>query len=102
MFYVADVAGWDRILVKPVLQEVRGSISAGTTTVNMHSSGMERFSLQMWRANWVTDQKCDMSTAANSILARVNNLAIRAADLENQFNTVAEFATLFPNEIPGE
>ena len=68
----------------------------------MQPSGLNRFSLQMWRANCVSDQKSDISTAANSILARVDEVAIRAADQENQFNPVAEFATQFRNEMPAE
>ena len=50
----------------------------------------------------MTDQKSDLSTAANSILVRADELAVRAAELENQFNPVAEFAALFRKKIPRE
>ena len=43
-----------------------------------------------------------MSTAANSILARADELAVRAVELGDQFHPVAEFATLVPKEIPRE
>ena len=60
---------------------------------------MDRFSLHMWRGNWVTDQKSDLSTAANWILTPADELAVRAAEVENQFNPVVEFGTLFTKEI---
>ena len=90
------------IHVKPALQDVRATISAGTTPVTIRPPGMDRFPLRIWRGNQVTDQKSDLSTAANSILARADLLAVRAAELEDQFNSGAEFATLFPKEIPRE
>ena len=43
-----------------------------------------------------------MSTASNSILARADELAVRAAELDNQFKPVAEFVAQFPTEIPRE
>ena len=69
MFYVAHLSGWDMILGKPTLEDVRATISAGTALVTIQSPGMYRFPLRMWRGNRVTDQKSDLSTAANSILA---------------------------------
>ena len=63
---------------------------------------MDRFPLRMWRGNRVSNQKSDLSTAAHSILARADELAVRAVELEDQFNPVVEFATLFPKEIPRE
>ena len=90
------------ILGKPALQDVRATISAGTAPVTSQPPGVDRFPLRMWRGNRVTDQKSDLSTAANSILARADELAVRAAVLEDQFNPVAEFATLFPKELPME
>ena len=88
------------ILGKPALQDVRATISAGTAPVTIQPPHMDRFPLRMCRGNRVTDQKSDLSTAANSILARADDLAVRAAELEDQFNPVEEFATLFPKEIP--
>ena len=102
MFYVAHLSGWDMIVGKPALQDVRAAISAGTAPVTIQPPGMDRFPLRMWRGNRVTDQKSDLSTAANTILARADELAVRAAELEDQFNPVAELATLFPKEIPRE
>ena len=99
MFYVAHLSGWHMILGKPGLQDVRASISAGTAPVTIQAPGMDRFPLRMWRGNRVTDQKSELSTAANSILARADEPAVRAAELEDQFNPVTEFATLFPKEI---
>ena len=99
MFYVAHLSGWDIILGKPVHQDVRATISAGTAPVTIQPPGMDRFPQRMWRGNRVTDQKPDLSTAPNSILARADELAVRAAELEDQFHPVAEFATLFPKEI---
>ena len=61
---------------------------------------MDRFSLRMWRGNRVTDQTSDVSTAANSIRAQADELAVRAAELENPINPVVEFAALFRKEIP--
>ena len=63
---------------------------------------MDRFYLRMLRGTSVTDQKSDLSTAANSILAWADVLAVRAAELENHCNPVAEFAALFDKEIPME
>ena len=60
---------------------------------------MDRFPLRMWLGNGVTDEKPDLSTATNSILAREDELAVRAAELENQFNPIAEFDILFPQDI---
>ena len=102
MFYVAHLTGWDMILGKPALQDVRAPISAGTAPVTIQPPGMDRFPLRRWRGTRVTDQKSDLATAANSILARADELAVRAAELADQFNPVAEFATLFPKEIPRE
>ena len=90
------------ILVKPALQDVRATISAGTAPVTIQSPGMDRFPLRMWRGTQATNQKSDLSTTTNSILARADELAVRAAELEDQFNPVAEFATLFPKDIPRE
>ena len=36
------------------------------------------------------------------MLARADEVAVRAAELADQFNPVEEFATLFPKEIPRE
>ena len=102
MFHVAHLSVWDMIFGKPALPHVRATISAGTAPVTIQPSGMDRFSLRMWRGNPVTDQKCDLSTAANSILARADELAVRAVGLENRFNPVVEFAALFRKEIPRE
>ena len=102
MFYVAHLSGWDMILGKPALQDVRATISAGTAPVTIQPPGMDRFPLRMWRGNRITDQKSDLSTAANSILARADELAVRAAELDHQFNPIVEFATLFLKDIPRE
>ena len=102
MFYVVHLSGWVMILGKPALPDVRATISAGTEPVTIQPPGMDRFPLRMWRENPVTDEKSDLSTAANSILVRADELAVRAAELEDQFNPVVEFATLFPKEIPRE
>ena len=69
IFYVAHLSGWDMILGKPALQDVRATISAGTAPVTIQPPGMDRFPLRMWRGNRVTHQTSDLSTAANSILA---------------------------------
>ena len=79
MFYVAYSSAWDMIIVKPALQVVRGPISAGTAPVTIEPTGMDEFSLRMWKGYGVTDQKPDLSTAWNSILARADKLAVRAA-----------------------
>ena len=100
MFNEAYLSRWHMILGKPALQDVRATISAGTAPVTIQPLGMNRFPLRMWRENRVTDQKSDLSTAANSILARADEIAVRAAQLENEFNHIAEFATLLPKEIP--
>ena len=102
MFHVAHHSSWDMILKKPAIQDVRVTISAGTAPVPIQPPGMDRFPLRMWRGNGVTDQKSDLATAANSILAQANELAVRAAELEDQFNPVAEFVTQFPKEIQSE
>lgn len=47
MCYVAHLPGWDMILWKPVLQDARATISAGTTTVTIHQPGMDRFLLRI-------------------------------------------------------
>ena len=56
----------------------------------------------MWLGNRVTDQKSDLSIAANSLLARADEQAVRAAELEDQFNPVVDFTALFHKEIPRE
>ena len=84
------------ILCKPALQDIRATISAGTALITIQPPGMDRFSLHMWRGNRVTDQKSNLSTAANSILTQGVELAVTAAELEDQFNPMAEFAALFP------
>ena len=81
---------------------MRASISAGTPPVTLQPPGMDRLCLHMWREHRGTDQKSDLSTPVNSILARADELAVRAAELENLFNPVAEFTALFPKEIPRE
>ena len=63
---------------------------------------MDRFYLRMLRGTSVTNQKSDLSTAANSILACVDVLAVWPVELENYCNPVAEFAALFHKEIPME
>ena len=63
---------------------------------------MDRFLLRMWRGNSITYQKSDLLTAANSILARAHELAVRAAELEAQFHPFTEFATLFSKQITRE
>ena len=90
------------ILEKPALQDVRATISAGTAPVTIQAPGMDRFSLHMWRGNRVIDQESDTSTAANSILTPADELAVRAAELENQFNAVPEFPPPFHKEIHKE
>ena len=55
MFYVAHLSGCDMILGKLPLQDVRATISAGTATVTIQPTGMDRFPLRMWRGNRVTD-----------------------------------------------
>ena len=56
----------------------------------------------MWRGNWVTDHKSDLTIAANSMVAQAHERAVRAAELENQFYRVAEFDALFHKEIHRE
>ena len=102
MFYVAHLSGWDMIHGKTALQVVRGTMSASAGVVTMQPSGMDRFFLCMWRGNRVIDRKTDLPTAANSILTRVDKLALRPAERENEFNPVAEFAVLFTMEIAVE
>ena len=41
MFYVAHLSGWDMILGKPALQDVRTTISAGRTPVTIQPAGMD-------------------------------------------------------------
>ena len=60
MFCVAHLSGWDRILVKPALQDVRATISAGTAPGTIPPPGMDRFPLRMWRGNRITDQEPDL------------------------------------------
>ena len=67
------------ILGKPALQAVHATIAADTAPVSILPPGMDGCSLRMLRGNRVTDQKSDLSTAANSILARADELAVRAA-----------------------
>ena len=102
MFYVDHLSGWDMIVAIPALQVVLSTISAGTAPVTIQPSGMDRFCRRMWGGNRVTDHKPDITKAANSILARADQLAVRVAELETQFNPVAEFAGPFPKEIPRE
>ena len=77
-------------------------MSASAAVVTMQPAAMARFFLFMWRGNRVTDQPSDLSTAANSILTHEDELALRRAELENEFNVVAEFAVLFTEELPRE
>ena len=102
MFNVAYLSGWDMILEQPALQDVRATITAGTAPVTVPPPSMDGFSLRMWQGNRVTDQKSDLSIASNSILARPDELAVTAAEVDDQFNPVPEFAALFPKEIPSE
>ena len=102
IFYVAYLSGWDMIIRIPALQDVHATTSAGTAPVTIPRPGMNRFFLRMWRENRVTYQKPNLSTAANSILARPDELAVRAAQLEDQFHPVAECSTLFPKAISRE
>ena len=102
MFQVAHISGWDMIRGKPALQDVTATILAGMAPVTIQPPGMDRFSLPMWRGNRVTDQKSDLSTAANPILARADEVAVRVAELATRFNPVVEFAALFHKEIPRE
>ena len=81
MFYVAHLSASDMIRGQPALQDARATISAGTGTVTIQSTRMDRFYLRMWRGNLVTDQKSDLETAANSMLARADVLAVRGAEL---------------------
>ena len=81
---------------------MRATISAGTAPVTMQHSSMDRFSQRMWRGNHLTDQKSDLLTAANFMHIWANELAMRAAELKNQFHAVVEFAALFHKEIPRE
>ena len=100
MIYVAHSSGCDMILGKPALRDTRATISPGTEPVPMQPTGMDRFSLRMWGGNQVTDPKSDLWTAANSILARADELAVRAAEWGYQCYPVVEFAARFPKEIP--
>ena len=88
-FYVAHLSGCDMILGKPALQPVRATIPAGTAPVTIQAPGIDRFPLRMWRGKRVTDHKSDSSTAANSILARAEELPVRAAGRGDQFNPLA-------------
>ena len=60
---------------------------------------MKTFSLRMWRGTRVIDQKSNMSTAANSMLAQADELAVSDAKRKNECNAVAELAPLFQKEI---
>ena len=102
MFYVVYLSEWDEIVGKPTLPDVRPTIPVVTAPVTIQPPGTDRLAPRMWRGNLVTEQKSALSTAPHSMLARVDELAVRAAELENQFNPLAECATLFPNEIPRE
>ena len=102
MFYVAHLSGWDVILRKPELQNIRATIFAGTAPVTSQRPGMVRFYLRIWQGNQVTVQKSHLATAANTILARADELVVRAAELENQYTRVVDFAALFPTAIPRE
>ena len=84
------------MLGKPALQDVRATIPARTAPVTIQPPAMDGFSLPMWRGHRVTDQESDLSTAANSMLVRADELAVRDAELENQFNPVLKLAPLFP------
>ena len=90
------------ILDKPVLPDVVATISAGTAPVTIQAPCMDRFSRHVWRGNGVTDPKSDLLTDANCILARAYELAVRAVELDNQFNPVVEFAVLFNKETQRE
>ena len=100
MCYVAHLSGWDIILGTAALRDVRATISPVTTPLTLQPTSMDRFSLRMWQGNRLTDQKSDLSTAASSILALADELAVRAVELENRFNPIEEFAALIPKEIP--
>ena len=102
MCYVAHLSGWDMILGTPALLVVRATISPVTAPLTLQPTSMDWFCLRMWQGNRLTDQKSDLSTAANSILALADELAVRAVVLENRFNPVEEFAALIPKEIPRE
>ena len=69
MFYVTHLSGWDMIDAKLALQDVLATISAGTASGTIQPRGMDRSYLRMWRGNPVTDQKSDLTTAANYNLA---------------------------------
>ena len=102
MFFEAYLSGWDMMLGKPGLQDVLATIWVGTLPVTIQPPWIDRFSLCMWRGNCATDQKSDLSRAANSILVWRDMLAVTAAERENQFIPVADFAALFPKRIPRE
>ena len=88
------------IVRNPLLQDVRATISAGTAPVTIQPRAMDGFPVRMWRVYRVPDQKSDLATAANSIRIRHDEVAVRAAELENRFNTVVECPALFSKEIP--
>ena len=90
------------IIGKPTLQDVRTTITAGTAPVTIQLPDMHRASPHMWRGNRVTNEKSELSTAANYILAGEDEVPLRAAELENHCNSVADFTALFPQEIPRE
>ena len=90
------------ILGKPAFLCVGATISAGTAAVTMQAPSTDRFFLRMWRRNRITDQDSDWSTAATHILAQAEELAVRAAELANQFNRGVEFAALFQKEMHKE
>ena len=102
IFYEAQLSGWDMMLRRPRLQDIRATISAGTASGIIQPRSMDRFCLRMWRGNLVTDQKYDLSTAVNSILTQADELAVRAAELGNRFNPVVEYPALFRKQIPTE
>ena len=102
IFNVAHLSGWHIILGKPALQDVRATISASTEPVTLQPPAVDRYSLRTWRGNRVTDQKSDLATATNSSHARADEIAVKAAELDNQFNLVAGFAALFRKEMPRE
>ena len=87
------------ILDKPILYNVSATMAAVIAAVTILLPAMNRFPFHTWRGTLVTDQKSDLSTAAESILARADELAVRGAKLDNQVNAIAEFANLFAKEI---
>ena len=47
MYYVGQLSGWDMILGKTALQDVRATTSAGTAPFTIQPPGMDRFSLRV-------------------------------------------------------